>query len=134
MPKTIQQSVKFSVPPDRLFGIYMNSRKHAAAINSTVSVQRKVGGRFAAFDGVLRGTILAIVPGRMIVQSWRGSDWRKSELDSILTLTFEKAGRGARLGLVHANIPDRRAASIQRGWHSHYWRPWRAYLRKAKKR
>jgi activator of HSP90 ATPase len=134
MPKTIQQSVKFSVPPDRLFGIYMDPRKHAAAINSTVSVNRKVGGRFTAFGGMLRGTILAIVPGRMIVQSWRGSDWRKSELDSILVLTFDRAPGGARLGLIHANIPDRRSASIQRGWHSYYWKPWRAYLRKAKGR
>lgn len=134
MPKTIQQSVKFSVPPDRLFGIYMDPRKHAAAINATVSVNRKVGGRFTAFGGMLRGTILAIVPGRMIVQSWRGSDWRKSELDSILVLTFDRAPGGARLGLIHANIPDRRSASIQRGWHNYYWKPWRAYLRKAKGR
>ena len=134
MAKTIQQSVRFGAPAERLFDIYMDSKKHGAAIGSTASVQRKVGGRFAAFGGMLRGKILTIVPGRMIVQSWRGSDWKKTELDSILTLTFEKAGRGARLGLVHANLPDRRAASIQRGWHNYYWRPWRAYLRKAKGR
>jgi activator of HSP90 ATPase len=134
MAKTIQQTVKFGVPPARLFDIYMDSKKHSAAIGYTASVERKAGGRFTAFDGMLRGRILALVPGRMIVQSWRGVDWRKRELDSILTLTFEKARGGARLGLVHANIPDRRAASIQRGWHSYYWRPWRAYLRKVKGR
>lgn len=134
MAKTIQQSVKFSASPPELYNIYLDSKKHSAAINSRASVNRKVGGRFTAFGGMLRGQILAIVPGRMIVQSWRGSDWRKSELDSILTLTFEKAPGGARLGLIHANIPDRRSASIQRGWHNYYWKPWRAYLRKAKGR
>jgi activator of HSP90 ATPase len=134
MAKTIQQVVKFSASPQELYSIYLDSRKHSAAINSTASVQRKVGGRFTAFDGMLQGKILTLVPGRMIVQSWRGADWKKTELDSVLTLTFEKARGGAKLGLVHANIPDRRAASIQRGWHNYYWRPWRAYLRKAKRK
>jgi len=134
MAKTIQQSVKFAASPRELYSTYLDSRKHGAAIDSTASVERRVGGRFTAFDGMLRGKILALVPGRMIVQSWRGADWKKTELDSVLTLTFEKARGGARLGLVHANIPNRHAASIQHGWHNYYWRPWRAYLREAKEK
>ncbi|MGH2362840.1 MAG: SRPBCC domain-containing protein, partial [bacterium] len=79
MPRTITQSVTFATPPERLYDIYMNSARHGAAIDSTASVSRRVGGPFAAFDGVLRGRLLAIVPRRMIVQTWRGSDWKKSE-------------------------------------------------------
>lgn len=134
MAKTIQQSVKFSASPERLFTIYVNSKQHGAATHSTASVSRKVGGKFTAFNEALVGKMLAIVPNRMIVQSWRGSDWKKSEPDSILILTFSKASRGARLGLVHANIPDRHYAGIRRGWTKYYWNPWRAYLRKAKRR
>jgi activator of HSP90 ATPase len=134
MAKTIQQTVKFGASPERLFDIYMDSKKHSAAINSTASVQQRVGGRFAAFEGQLRGKILALVPRRMIVQSWRGSDWKKIEPDSILILTFDRARGGASLSLVHANIPDRHYAGIRRGWTKYYWNPWRAYLRKAKRR
>jgi len=128
--KTIQQTVKFGVPPERLFDIYMDSKKHGAAVNSRVSVSRKVGSRFSAFGGMLRGRLLARVPGRMIVQTWRGSNWKKSEGDSILILTFNKVSGGGRINLVHANVPDRDYAGINRGWNKYYWKPWRAYLRR----
>ena len=73
--KTIQQTVAFRVPPEKLFDIYLDSKKHAAAVNSQASLSRKVGGRFRIFRGALQGKNLAIVPKRMIVQTWRGSDW-----------------------------------------------------------
>jgi len=130
MAKTIQQTVTFPVPPEKLFDIYLDSKKHAAAINSRASITRKVGGAFSLFGGMLRGKNLAIVPGRMIVQTWRGSDWRKADADSILILTFSRARGGGRLSLVHANIPDRHYADINRGWPKYYWKPWRAYLRR----
>ena len=128
--KTIQQAVKFSAPPDRLYDIYMDSKKHGAAVSSRASISRKVGGRFSAFGGMLRGRILARVPGRMIVQTWRGSDWPKREGDSILILTFSKVPGGGRIHLVHANLPDGHAARINRGWVKYYWKPWRAYLKR----
>ena len=128
MAKTIQQTVKFSAPPDRLFNIYMDSKRHGVPTNSRASVSQKVGGKFSAFDGALTGRMLAIVPNRTIVQTWRGSNWKKTDPDSILILTFSKAPGGARVNLVHANIPDSRHASIQKGWTTYYWKPWRAYL------
>lgn len=130
MARTIQQTVKFGVPPGRLFDIYLDSKKHAAAVNSQASISRKVGGRFRIFGGMLRGKNLAIVPKRMIVQTWRGLDWKKGEADSILILTFSRAPGGGRINLVHANVPDRRSARINRGWHTYYWRPWKASLRR----
>ena len=127
--KTIQQTVKFSAPPDRLYDIYMDSKKHGAAIGSSAIVSRKVGSRFSAFDGMLSGRLLARVPGRLIVQTWRGSNWKKSEEDSILILTFSKAWGGGRLQLVHV-LPDRHYAACKRGWGKYYWGPWRAYLKR----
>ena len=46
MPKTIRQSVALPAPPEKLFDIFLDSKKHAAAVNSQASVSRKVGGRF----------------------------------------------------------------------------------------
>jgi len=132
MAKTIQQSIVFRATPERLYDIYLDSKKHAAAIQATAAIDRRAGGRFSAYGGMLRGRILALVPGRLIVQTWRGDDWRKGELESILILTFSRTSGGARLELVHANIPERRVAGIRRGWHTYYWRPWRTYLRRAR--
>lgn len=64
---------------------------------------------------------------RPIVQSWRTSDWKKTDLDSILILRFSRAPRGARIALVHANVPDKWYAMIQKGWQKYYWKPWKAY-------
>jgi len=132
MAKTIQQTVQFNAAPEKLFNVYMDSRAHSAAINSRASISRKVGGKFTAFEGALRGKNLAIVPKRMIVQAWRGSDWKKSDLDSILILTFSKARGGGRITLVHANVPDRFHAGIKRGWNAYYWSRWKAYLKPTK--
>lgn len=130
MPKTILQTVKFSASPEQLFYIYMDSKKHSAAIGARATISRTMGGRFTAHDGWIRGKNLAIVPKRMIVQSWRGADWRKNDLDSILILTFTKVRGGGRITLVHANVPDQWYARINRGWNTHYWKPWKAYLRR----
>jgi len=132
MAKTILQTVRFSVPPERLFDIYMDSRKHSAATDSRASISRRVGGRFTAHDGWIRGKNLVVVPKRLIVQSWRGADWKKTELDSILILTFSGARGRARLTMVHANVPERSYAGISRGWNTYYWKPWRAHLRRAR--
>jgi activator of HSP90 ATPase len=129
MPKTIRQSVALPAPPEKLFDIFLDSKKHAAAVNSRASISRQVGARFRIFGGALQGKNLAIVPKRMIVQTWRGSDWKKTEADSILILVFAKAPGGGRISLVHANVPDRHYAGINRGWKKYYWKPWRAYLR-----
>ena len=130
MAKTIQQTARFPASPEALFDIYLDSKKHSAATNSKASVSRKVGGKFSAFHGMLQGRNLAIVPKRMIVQVWRGSDWKQTELDSILILTFRKAPGGGQIDLVHANIPDHAYPGIRRGWPKYYWKPWKAYLRK----
>jgi activator of HSP90 ATPase len=111
--RSIAQTVTLPAPPERLFDIYLSSREHGAAIGSTARVSRRPGGPFAAFDGVLRGQMLAILPKRLIVQSWRGSDWRKSEPDSILVLAFSPARRGGRITLVHAHVPTRHRAGIR---------------------
>ena len=130
MAKTIQQTARFTVPPEVLFNTYLDSKKHSAATNSKASISRRVSGKFSAFHGMLQGRTLAIAPRRMIVQAWRSSDWNQAELDSILILTFSKIRGGGQIDLVHANIPDHAYPGIRRGWPKYYWRPWKAYLRR----
>jgi len=130
MAKTIVHAVRFRASPEQLFDIYMDSKKHSAAIGARVVMRRKIGARFTAHDGWISGKNLAIVPKRMIVQSWRGADWKKSDGDSILVLTFSRVRAGGRITVVHANVPDDSHALIKRGWYTHYWNRWRAYLRR----
>jgi uncharacterized protein YndB with AHSA1/START domain len=134
MAKTIEQVITLAAPPARVYRMYLSARQHQAACGGwgKAGIDARVGGRMA-MSPYIRGRVLALVPGRMIVQTWRGNDWKKSDLDSVLLLTFERAGKGCRLTMVHANVPDHKAKSIGSrtdGWYKHYWRPWTAYLSK----
>jgi len=133
VPKTIQQAVTFRATPRRLFDVYLSSRKHSAATGARAVMSRRVGGAFTAHGDHLRGHNLAIVPGRLIVQSWRGSNWKKRDLDSTLVLVFSRAPGGGRITMTHVNVPDANAASITRGWSERYWKPFRKYLKQARK-
>jgi len=131
MPKTIQDKVTLRASPDKLFDIYLSSRKHTAATGAKAVMSRKVGGRFTAHGNHLKGRNVAIVPKRLIVQAWRAANWKKGDLDSILVLVFSRAPGGGRITMTHVNVPDANAASINRGWRDYYWKPWKAYLRRS---
>ena len=123
----------FRASPERLFDIYLSSRLHYAATGARAVMSRKVGGAFTAHGGHLRGRNLAIVPGRLVVQSWRGSNWKKRDLDSTLVLAFSRVPGGGRIAMTHVNVPDANAASITRGWSDYYWKPFRKYLKRSPK-
>ena len=129
MAKAIQQSVIFQASPERLFEIYIDSKNHSAATGAKATVSRKAGGKFTAFDGLLSGKNLVVIPNHLIVQAWRGTHWKKTDPDSILILKFSKGKLGGRVDLVHVNVPDHDHAGVTKGWHKFYWKPWRAYLK-----
>lgn len=128
MAKTILQTATFAASPERLFRLYMNPREHAAATGMRgVRLGRRPGSRFRVGTS-LAGRVLAVVPERLIVQTWRGTAWTRGEPDSIVVLTFERARGGGRVNLVHANIPHRHYRGIVARWPTYYWRPWKTYL------
>src|ERR1700689_2782199 len=63
------------------------SRSFHRTATCVLTVCVRLGGkRIAAFGGQIRGRNLVIVPGKMIVQSWRASHWKAEDPDSILVL------------------------------------------------
>ena len=69
-----------------------------------------------------------MVPNRLIVQSWRSTQFARRDLDSTLVLSFWPAGKGGRIELSHVNVADGDFAGVSEGWAKYYWNPWRAYL------
>jgi activator of HSP90 ATPase len=134
MPRTIRQSVLLGAPPDALFDTYLDPRGHRAVTGGKVSVSARPGSRFSAFDGMITGQILEVLPKRLIVQRWRSCGWRTDDPDSILVLAFSpgrRAGTG-RIDLVHIGVPAHDHDGVVKGWRSYYWRPWRAHLKPKK--
>ncbi|MGA2508892.1 MAG: SRPBCC domain-containing protein [Candidatus Acidiferrales bacterium] len=128
MTKAIQRSVRLRAQPEELFDTYLDSKKHSAATGGRAQVSRKVGGKFTAWNGQLRGRNLLIVPNRLIVQAWRATHWPASDPDSILILEFSKAPGGGQIDLVHVNVPQHDHKGVTQGWPKYYWKPWKKFL------
>jgi uncharacterized protein YndB with AHSA1/START domain len=130
MPRTIQLAASLPATPDRLFEMYLDPVEHAAFTGSPVTISAQPGAPFRAFNDVLSGTILQVIPKRLIVQSWRSPYWGPADIDSTLILTFLPDGEGGRIELTQVNVVDQDFAGVSHGWEKFYWTPWREYLTK----
>ena len=128
MPRNIIMAASLPASPDRIFDMYLDTEAHAAFTGLPVTLEPRAGGLFRAFDGMISGTILHVLPKSLIVQTWRSATWPLTAMDSVLTLTFWPAEDGARIELVHINVADEDFAGVSQGWEKYYWTPWRAYL------
>ncbi|HXY54212.1 MAG TPA: SRPBCC domain-containing protein [Nitrospirota bacterium] len=130
MLKTIQQTVTLPAPAEKLFDMYLSPRAHGAITGGPVTISRTPGSRFRAFGGMITGRTLQVVPKRLIIQSWRGKDWKAGDIDSTLIISFWADNNGGRIELVHVNVPEYDYDDVNKGWDTYYWKPWHEYLRK----
>ena len=130
---TLKQKVKLAVPPKKAYKFYMDAKLHGDLVGGKVTISSEAGSTFSAFGGSLKGKMLHAKSGKMIVQTWRSSDWRKEDADSILILVFNETETGTELEMIHANVPDSDADSVKEGWTNFYWTPWKNYIKKMKK-
>jgi activator of HSP90 ATPase len=129
MAKTIVQKVVFkNTTPQKLYELYMDAKLHSSIAGSPAKITKKEGSPFSAHGNYITGKNLHLVPGKLIVQTWRTAEWDKSVLDSVFSMSFEQKGKDTVLHAVHSNIPDKSVKSIDKGWHDHYWKPWKQHL------
>ena len=128
MPRTVTMAVHLPASAAKLYRMYLDPKQHAAFTGSPVTIAARVGAPFKAFGGALSGRILHLVPNRLIVQSWRSTEFSRRDLDSTLVLSFWPEKGGARIELTHVNVADSDFAGVSEGWGKYYWAPWRAYL------
>ena len=128
MSRTVTLAVDLPSSPARLYAMYLNPKIHAAFTGAPVKIAARVGASFEAFGGALTGQILQLIPKRLIVQSWRSTEFGKRDLDSTLILAFYALGKSARVELTHVNVADRDFGGVSEGWSKYYFLPWRAYL------
>ena len=129
MAKTITQEVVFkNTTPKQLYDLYMNAKQHSASTGAAAIIIAKEGAEYSAHDGYITGKNLKLVKNKLIVQTWRASDWNTADEDSIFIIYLEQKGKDVILFATHANLPDRQAEEIDKGWVDFYWAPWKKYL------
>jgi activator of HSP90 ATPase len=129
MTKTIIQKVLFkNTAPEILYGLYMNAKNHSMVTGAPAVITAKEGSKYSAYGNYISGKNLQLIKNRLIVQSWRASDWEEDDTDSTFIINLEPKGKDVILHVIHANLPDKQAESINKGWHDYYWKPWKQYL------
>jgi activator of HSP90 ATPase len=129
MATTITQKIVFKNTTAKvLYDLYMNTKKHALVTGSPATISTKVGGKYTAHGGYINGENLQLVKDKIIVQTWRAQGWDEKDSDSIFMLNFEQKGKDVVAHVVHTNLPDKHSTHIDKGWHDHYWNPWKASI------
>ena len=135
MAKTITQRIVFkNIPATALYDTYMDAKEHNAAVGVAAKIQNKEGTKFSAHENYVTGKNLQLIRHKLIVQTWRASDWSKSDLDSTFILAFEQRGNDGIVNMTHANVPDKHVAGIRKGWDDYYWKPWKKYFAERRKK
>ena len=129
--KTIRLKEFIPAPPDDIYDAFLNEQKHSAFTGARATCDRRVGGRFTAWDGYISGTNVKLENGRRIVQEWKTSEWPKGCKPSLIEFQFKPKGEGTEVVLTQTNVPAMQAAGYEKGWSEHYWRPLKKYFGKS---
>lgn len=127
--KTIQQDITFDATPKELFELYMDADKHTATTGADAEISAKEGTSFSAWGGYITGKNIHIIKNELIVQTWRTTEWEDTDPDSIFILRFIPDGNKTIVHMIHADVPDNQAKSLEQGWKDHYWDLWKESLK-----
>lgn len=114
---------------ETLFEMYLDPKVHQAITGAPVVIGDERGAPFEAFNGSLTGTTIEVIRFSLIVQSWRSTEFKETDPDSTLILSFTPEGNEGRVDLIHLDVPDQDYEGVNQGWEQYYWVPWRRYLK-----
>lgn len=119
--------------PETIYKAWLSGREHTAMTGGKATASVRVGGRFTAWNGYIRGRNLKLKPHWCIVQSWRSSQFSPNDPDSRLELCIHSKGKGgSELLLIHSGIPPGQAAGYRSGWADYYFKPMKTYFAEKK--
>lgn len=129
MRNIIFQTVVLPAQAETLFEMYLDPKVHQAITGAPVVIGDERGAPFEAFNGSLTGTTIEVIRFSLIVQSWRSTEFKETDPDSTLILSFTPEGNEGRVDLIHLDVPDQDYEGVNQGWEQYYWVPWRRYLK-----
>ncbi len=130
----IHQEVSLVATPERVYQLLTDSSQFAAATERPAEIVATEGGAFSIFGGYIQGRQIELVPGKRIVQTWRGVDWTPGA-HSLVRFTLTPEGSGTKLMVDHDAYPEG-PSPMYPSWHEHlssnwpvfYFEPFEKYL------
>lgn len=118
----IKQKVFIPASLDKVYDALMDEKKHADFTGSKAEIDNNIGGKFSVWDGYATGENLSLEPGKLIVQSWRASDWPDGRISKV-TYRLSSKENGCEIEFEHRDVPKEFEKDIENGWEEYYWKP-----------
>ena len=116
-----------------LYKFFLDSKLHTEVTESKAIINNKIGGRFTAWDGYIKGEIVSLEKNKKIVQKWRTTEFNKNDKDSVLEITIEEIDKNkSNLILKHSGIPEGTEEEYKNGWKEYYIKPLKEFIKKQK--
>jgi len=128
MGTTIHQIERFEAEPEEIYEMLMNAQKHGEFTKSDCKISNEVGGEFSCYDGWITGKNVELVPGKKIVQEWRGKDWPEGHFSTVTFEIDEVSDDETEVDFKQEGIPEDFYDKIRDGWKTHYWDKIRDYI------
>ena len=116
-----------SAPAKDIYTAWLDSAKHTEMTGGEAEISDKIGGKFTAWDGYIKGKNLILEPYSRIVQTWRTTQFTASEEHSQIEILLEEKNGVTELTLKHYNLPNS-GEHYKKGWELHYFSPMREYF------
>jgi predicted enzyme related to lactoylglutathione lyase/uncharacterized protein YndB with AHSA1/START domain len=117
--KTINQTVNFKLKPAEVYAKFTDSKKHAEFSGEAAEISTDPRGLSTLWGGKVEARNIELEDNKLIVQSWRLTDWPSGHFSK---LTIElKSKRGTELTLKHENVPADKLEKVSNGWYNMYW-------------
>lgn len=130
--KEIKKTVYFDASAHDVYEALIDEKKHAAFTGAGAKIENKVGGKFSVWDDYATGINKELVPDKLIVQSWRASDWPEG-MESVARFEMSEEDGKTKLVFTQTGIPEEKFDDITQGWEDFYWKPMKEYLDKEEK-
>lgn len=124
---SLHQEVAFKANPQRLYDLLLDSNHFAAFTGMPAEIDRKAGGAFTTFGGLVVGRNIETIASQRIVQAWRPTHWAPG-VYSIVRFELKPQGAETIIVLDHTGFPEGEYDHLDPGWPLRYWDPLRKYL------
>lgn len=131
--KTITITSNFDADADFLYKFFLDSKLHTEITGGKAIISGKIGGKFTAWDGYIKGETVSLEKNKKIVQKWRTTEFSESDKDSILEITMEELNiNRSKLTLKHSELPEGSEEEYKNGWKEYYIKPLKEFIKKQK--
>lgn len=127
--ESVHFSWAFPVSAQKIYQMWLDSKGHSEMTGGEAECSSMEGDSFTAWDGYITGKNVELQPNRLIVQTWRTSEFSENDEDSLVSIELIETSEGStEFNLHHTNIPQGQT-QYNHGWIDFYFIPMTEYFK-----